>query len=269
MSDIFEEIMKVKGEGRRAAVATIIAVKGSTPREVGAKMLIHEDGKIVGTIGGGCLEAEVWKEALKAMSEEKPRTLHMDLTGRSAEDTGMICGGIMDLYIEPVLPKTRVYIFGAGHVSLFVSKICAMVGFEVAVIDDRPDFANQERFPEAAEIIAEDFEAVLPKLHANRAAYVVIVTRGHAYDQEVLEWALRTDARYIGMIGSRRKIQTVYKNLQEKGIDPEELQRVHAPIGLDIGALTPEEIAVSIAAEMIQVRRKNQGERKKPDVCHD
>ncbi len=269
MSDIYEEIIKVKADGRRAAVATIIAVKGSAPREVGAKMLIHEDGKIVGTIGGGCLEAEVWQEAMKAMAEEKPRTVHMDLTGRSAENAGMICGGVMDLYIEPVLPKTRVYIFGGGHISLFVSKICAMVGFEVAVIDDRPDFASQERFPEAAEIIAEDFETVLPRLRANQAAYVVIVTRGHAYDQEVLEWALRTDARYIGMIGSRKKIQTVYKNLQEKGVAPDEFQRVHAPIGLDIGALTPEEIAVSIAAEMIQVRRKNQGERKKPDVCHD
>jgi xanthine dehydrogenase accessory factor len=144
-----------------------------------------------------------------------------------------------------------------------------MAGFEVAVIDDRPDFANKERFPEATEIIAEDFEIVLPKLQASGGSYVVIVTRGHAYDQEVLDWALRTDARYIGMIGSRKKIQTVYKNLQEKGVGLEEFKRVHAPIGLDIGALTPEEIAVSIVAEMIHVRRKNRGEKKKADVCHD
>lgn len=269
MPDIYEEIMKVKAEGKRAALATIIATKGSTPREVGAKMLIREDGKIFGTIGGGCLEAEVWQEARNVMAEEKPRTVHMDLTGRSAEESGMICGGIMDLYIEPVVPQAKVYIFGGGHISLFVSRISAMAGFEVAVIDDRPDFANKERFPEAAEIVAADFEMVLPKMKAAGAAYLVIVTRGHAYDQEVLEWALRTDARYIGMIGSRKKIQTVYKNLQAKGFAPEAFQRVHAPIGLDIGALTPEEIAVSIVAEMIQVRRKNQGEKVKTNVCHD
>jgi xanthine dehydrogenase accessory factor len=269
MPDIYEEIMKVKAEGKRAAVATIIATQGSTPREVGAKMLIHEDGKIFGTIGGGCLEGEVFQEALKVIAEEKPRTVHMDLTGRSAEETGMICGGIMDLYVEPVVPRAKVYIFGAGHVSLFVSRISAMVGFEVAVIDDRPDFANRERFPDAAEVIAEDFEMVLPKMQVNRAAYIVIVTRGHAYDQEVLEWALRGAPHYIGMIGSRKKIQTVYKNLQERGFAPETFQRVHAPIGLNIGALTPEEIAVSIVAEMIQVRRKNQGEKAKSNVCHD
>jgi xanthine dehydrogenase accessory factor len=269
MPDIYEEIMKVKAEGKRAALATIIATRGSTPREVGAKMLIHEDGKIFGTIGGGCLEAEVYQEARKVMAEEKPRTVHMDLTGRNAEESGMICGGIMDLYIEPLVPRTKAYIFGGGHISLFVSRISAMVGFEVAVIDDRPDFANRERFPEAAEIIAEDFETVLPKMQVNRSAYIVIVTRGHAYDQEVLDWALRSDAQYIGMIGSRKKIQTVYKNLEEKGIRPEALQRVHAPIGLNIGALTPEEIAVSIVAEMIQMRRKNEGAKTKPNVCHD
>ncbi len=267
MADVYEEIMKMKTEGRRGALATIIGTKGSTPREVGAKMLIREDGKISGTIGGGCLEAEVWQEAMKVMAEEKPRTVHMDLTGKNAEESGMICGGIMDIYLEPVIPMPKVVIFGGGHISLFVSKMSALVGFEVAAIDDRPDFANQERFPEAAEVIAEDYEIALPKIQVNRSSYIVIVTRGHAYDQEVLEWAINTEARYIGMIGSRRKIQTVYNNLEAKGISPERLQRVHAPIGLDIGALTPEEIAVSIVAEMIQVRRKTQGAKEKTDVC--
>jgi xanthine dehydrogenase accessory factor len=131
-----------------------------------------------------------------------------------------------------------------------------MAGFEVVVLDDRPQFANRERFPEADEIIAEEFEFSLPKLMVNRSSYLVIVTRGHAYDQEVLEWAVKTEARYLGMIGSRRKIQMVYASLKEKGVPAEKLERVHAPIGLDIGALTPEEIAVSIVAEMIQERRK-------------
>lgn len=167
----------------------------------------------------------------------------------------------MDIYIEPIVPTPRVFIFGGGHISLFVSKMSTMVGFQVVVIDDRPQFANQERFPEAEEVIAEEFPFVLPKLQVNRSTYLVIVTRGHAYDQEVLEWALSKEVKYIGMIGSRKKIQTVYNNLKEKGFTPDQLQRVHAPIGLDIGALTPEEIAVSIVAEMIKVHRERKGEK--------
>ena len=261
MPDLCEEIVKLHSEGKSGAVATVIATKGSTPREVGAKMLILEDGKIWGTVGGGCMEAEVWQEAMKAIREEKPRTLHFDMTGREAEESGMICGGVMDLYIEPIVPTPRVFIFGGGHISQFVSRMSAMVGFEVAVVDDRPQFANKERFPEAREVIAEEFPLILPKLKMNRSGYVVIVTRGHAYDQEVLEWAVGTEARYIGMIGSRKKIQTVYRNLEEKGIPAEKFRRVHAPIGLDIGALTPEEIAVSIVAQMIQVRRQKKEEK--------
>jgi xanthine dehydrogenase accessory factor len=219
-------------------------------------MLIREDGSISGTIGGGCLEAEVWQQAMEVMKAEKPKTVHMDLTGRKAEEAGMICGGVMDLYIEPIVPNPVVTIFGGGHISLFVSRISVMVGFKVVVIDDRPQFANKERFPEADQVIAEEFPFVFEKLAVNRASYLVIVTRGHAYDEEVLEWALTTEARYIGMIGSRKKIQTVYTHLQEKGIAAEKIERVHAPIGLSIGALTPEEIAVSILAEMIQIRRE-------------
>ncbi len=256
MSDFYEEIMKLVSEGKSAAVATIIGTKGSTPREMGAKMLIREDGKIWGSVGGGCMEAEVWQEAMKAIQEEKPRTVHFDLTGKEAEESGMVCGGIMDLYIEPIVPTPRVFIFGGGHISQFVARMSVMVGFQVVVVDDRPQFANKERFPEAQEVIAEEFPLALPKLKINKASYVVIVTRGHAYDREVLEWAVGTDARYVGMIGSRKKIQTVYQNLQEKGIPPEKFKRVHAPIGLNIEAVTPEEIAVSIVAEMIQERRR-------------
>jgi xanthine dehydrogenase accessory factor len=261
MADYYEEILKLRSEGRRGALATIVTAKGSTPREVGAKMLIYEDGKFLGSVGGGCMEAEVWQEAIKVMEEDKPKILHLDLTGRNAEDVGMICGGVMDIYLEPITPAPRVYIFGGGHISLFVSKISSMVGFQVVVIDERPQFANKERFPEADEVLAEDFEMVLPRLKVNRSSYLVIVTRGHAYDQEVLDWALGQEVRYIGMIGSRVKIHTVYDNLKGKGIKPEQLQRVHAPIGLDLGALTPEEIAVSIVAEMIKVRREK-GEKK-------
>jgi xanthine dehydrogenase accessory factor len=261
MPDFYEEILKLRSEGKSGALATIVSTKGSTPREVGAKMLILEDGKILGSVGGGCMEAEVWQEAMKVMAGDKPKTIHLDLTGKSAEEGGMICGGVMDIYIEPIAPSPRVFIFGGGHISLFLSKMSAMVGFQVVVVDDRPQFANQERFPEAEEVIAEEFPLALPKLKVNRSCYLVIVTRGHAYDQEVLEWALGQEVKYIGMIGSRKKIQTVYNALKEKGIKADQLQQVHAPIGLDIGALTPEEIAVSIVAEMIQVRRQKKVEK--------
>ena len=259
MTQIYAEILKIIAEGGKGALATIVDTKGSTPRETGAKILIRQDGTLLGTIGGGCLEAEVWQEAMKVMEEEKPKTIHFDFTGKEASDSGMICGGVMDIFLEPILPTPRVYIFGGGHISLFVSKISAMVGFQVVVIDDRSQFANKDRFPEAEEVIAEDFPLVLQRLKIQGASYFVIVTRGHAYDQEVLEWAAGTEAEYIGMVGSRKKIETVYANLVEKGIAREKLQRVHAPIGLEIGALTPEEIAVSIVAEMISVRRKRKG----------
>ncbi|MEK7826849.1 MAG: XdhC/CoxI family protein [Thermodesulfobacteriota bacterium] len=266
MADLYEEIVKIKAEGGSAAVATIIGAEGSTPRETGAKMLVREDGTIFGTIGGGCLEGRIIHAAIKVIREEKPRTFHYDLTGMEAGGAGMICGGVLDIYIEPIIPTPTVFIFGGGHISLFVSKISAMAGFQVAVIDDRAQFASTERFPEAEQVIAEKFFLVFPQLKVNRSSYLVIVTRGHAGDQEVLEWAITTEARYIGMIGSGKKIRTLYQNLEEKGIAPERLQRVFAPIGLEIGALTPEEIAVSIVGQMIQVRRETQ-KGKAPGSC--
>ena len=154
MPDLFDEILRLRAEGRRGAVATIISTKGSTPRETGAKMLILEDGKFLGSVGGGCMEAEVWQEAMKVMAEDKPKTIHLDLTGRKAEEGGMICGGVMDIYIEPITPSSRVFIFGGGHISLSLSKMSTMVGFQAVVVDDRPQFANKERFPEADEVIA-------------------------------------------------------------------------------------------------------------------
>lgn len=268
MMEIYEEIVKLKGEGKPMALATIIGAEGSTPREPGAKMLVREDGTILGTIGGGCLEGQVIVDAVTAMREAKPRKVRYDLTGREAAGTGtgtgMICGGVVDIYIEPIVPTPTVFIFGGGHISLSVSKISAMSGFQVTVIDDRPEFANRERFPEAGQVIAEKFSTAFPRLPVTRSSYLVIVTRGHADDQEVLEWALTTEAGYIGMIGSKRKIAALYRNLEKKGVPREALLRIHAPIGLDIGALTPEEIAVSIAAELIQVRRKSSPEPQGP-----
>jgi xanthine dehydrogenase accessory factor len=256
MEDIFQEIVRIRSEGQRAALATVISAKGSTPRETGSKMLIRTDGTILGSIGGGNLEAQVCKEAMKVMTENRSMLLRFDLTGKEMAEEGMICGGNMEVFVEPILPEPCLLIFGAGHISLFLSKMGKMVGFRVVVIDDRPEFANRERFPEADEVIAQDFPAAFPRLTTNRTSYIAIVTRGHLQDETVLEWAVRTEAAYIGMIGSRKKNQTVFSHLQAKGIPEKRLKEVHAPIGLNINAKTPEEIALSIIAEIIKARRE-------------
>lgn len=259
MQDLYEEIVRIRAEGKRGVLATVVRTEGSTPREVGAKMLVHEDGSISGTIGGGRLEAEVIKEALETLDAGTPRAVRHDLAGPQASEAGMICGGALEIYLEPILLGPKVFLFGGGHVSLPLARLSKMAGFRVAVIDDRPEFASRERFPEAEEVIAEKFSSALKKLKTQRESYLVILTRGHGYDQEVLEWALGTEACYIGMIGSRKKVETIFGNLKKKGVSAEKLNSVHAPIGLDIGGKTPEEIAVSIVAEMIQERRKGKG----------
>jgi len=255
MVDIFEEIVKIRSEGGRAAVATITSVQGSTPRGEGSKMLVRSDGSSLGSVGGGSAEAQVCQEALKVIDDGNARMLSFDLTGKDVAEGGMICGGNMSVFIEPIMTSPVLYIFGGGHVSFSISKIAKMLGFKVVVVDDREEFANPNRFPEADETIANDFEAVFPKFRINRSSYIVIVTRGHLLDEKVLEWAVKTDAGYVGMIGSSRKNRTVFSHLESRGISKELLEAVHAPIGLDIYAETPEEIAVSIMAEIIMVRR--------------
>ena len=253
--DIYEEIVKLRQEGRRGAVATIVNVRGSIPSFKTAKMLVRDDGSIIGTIGGGCVEAEVWQAAREVMETEKPRTLTFNLNHDPNYDTGLVCGGTLDIFIEPVLPPALLYIFGAGHVSAHLYKVAKDAGFDVTVVDDRAAYANRERFPEAKEVIAEDFEQATARLAPNESSYIVIVTRGHRDDMRVLRWAVQTQARYIGMIGSKRKTISIFRELTKEGIPQQFFERVHAPVGLDIGAVTPEEIAVAITAELIAVRR--------------
>jgi xanthine dehydrogenase accessory factor len=253
--DIYEEIVRLRHEGRRAALATIVNVRGSIPSFATAKMLVRDDGSILGTIGGGCVEGEVWQAAREVMEQEKPRTLSFNLNQDPKYDTGLVCGGSLEVFIEPVLPPSLLYVFGAGHVALNLYKVARIAGFDVVVVDDRESYANRERFPEARDIFAEDFEKVLGQLAPPESAFLVIATRGHRDDMRALRWAVGTPARYIGMIGSRRKVLTIYRELEKEGITPESLKRVHAPVGLDIGAVTPEEIAVAVVAEMIAVRR--------------
>jgi xanthine dehydrogenase accessory factor len=253
--EIYEEIVKLQRGGHKGAVATIVNVRGSIPSFKSAKMLVREDGTIAGTIGGGCVEAEVWQAAREVMTSEKPRTLTFDLNQDPKYDTGLVCGGTLEIFIEPVLPTPLLYIFGAGHVGHELSKAATRAGFDVIVTDDRDVYANKERYPEASQVIAEDFDQAFARLTPNEASYIVIVTRGHRDDMRVLRWAVQTKAKYIGMVGSKRKAITVFRELVKEGLKPELFERVHSPVGLDIGAITPEEIAISITAELIGIRR--------------
>jgi xanthine dehydrogenase accessory factor len=254
--DLYEEIVQLRGAGRRGAVATIVNVRGSIPSFETAKMLVRDDGSIFGTVGGGCVEAEVWQAAREVMENEKPRTLTFNLNQNPKYDTGLVCGGTLDIFIEPVLPPATLYIFGAGHVALSLYRTAKTAGFDVNVVDDRESYANRERFPDAKQVIAEDFDRAMARINPNETSYIVIVTRGHHDDMRVLRWAVQTQARYIGMIGSKRKTITIFKELVKEGIPEHLFERVHAPVGLDIGAITPEEIAVAITAELIAVRRR-------------
>jgi xanthine dehydrogenase accessory factor len=240
--------------GQRGALATIVHTNGSIPSYESSRMLVREDGSISGTIGGGCVEAEVWAAAKDVMQKESPRKMVFNLNNEASYDNGLICGGTLEVFVEPILPQPVVYLFGGGHVSMAVAKAASAAGFGIAVVDDRESFANKQRFPMAQDVHTS-YEDAFEKIHPNAASYLVIVTRGHKEDMRVLAWAVRTDARYIGMIGSKRKVISVYKALEEDGYKPEEFERVYAPMGLEIGALSPEEIAISIVAELIAVRR--------------
>ena len=256
--NIYEEIVKLQREGRNGAVATIVNSRGSIPSFQSAKMLIRDDGSIAGTIGGGCVEAEVWQAAREVIAQEKPRTLTFDLNQDPKYDTGLVCGGALEIFIEPVLPVPLLYIFGAGHVAVELFKAARNAGFDCIVTDDREAYANAERFPNALQVIAKDFDDALSDLAPVESSYIVIVTRGHRDDMRVLRWAVQTPARYVGMVGSKRKAITVFRELTRQGLNPELFDRVHSPVGLDIGAVTPEEIAVSIVAELIATRRHSE-----------
>ena len=260
--DIYEEITRLRQQGKRAALATIIQIRGSVPSFETAKILVREDGSTLGTVGGGCVENDVWKAARQVMVAEKPKRLLFDLTDTSNLEAGLICGGKVEVFVEPILATPTVYIFGAGHVSKFISKVAVLAGFNSVIVDNRPQYANAERFPEATRIYSESFEAAFEAIHPNEFSYIVIVTRGHQEDQTVLGWAAGTRARYIGMIGSKVKKRTLFRNLrEEEGIPQEALDRVQSPMGVEINAILPEEIAVSVVAQMIEYRRSKPGSR--------
>jgi xanthine dehydrogenase accessory factor len=253
--DVYDELIRLRRLGQKCALATIVQVRGSIPSFESAKLLVREDGSMIGTIGGGCVEAEVWNAAREVMETEKSKHMSFNLGQDAAYDNGLICGGQLDVFVEPVIPSPRAIIFGAGHISKSLCKVASLAGFSTTIVDNRDTFANRERFPEANEIFAEEYEDVFPKLNIYESTYLIIVTRGHRDDMRVLRWAATTPARYVAMIGSKRKVISVVKELEKDGLSREQLDRIYAPMGLEIGAISPEEIAISVAAEMIAVRR--------------
>ena len=254
--EVFAALGEALSRGEEAALVTIVSSNGSTPQRVGAKMLVFGDGRIVGTVGGGCYEHDAIGKARQVLETRKPTTVRYDLNDDFAEETGLVCGGQMEVFIEPIEAVPAVYIFGAGHVGYYLARMAHEAGFGVHVIDDRAAFANTERFPFAASVVVDDIPEWLGRTTLPATAYAVVVTRGHRNDLDALRALAPRELRYMGLIGSRAKVARLYEQLMtEGGVDPDRLARIHAPIGLDLGAVTPQEIAVSITAELIAVRR--------------
>ncbi|MBW2085740.1 MAG: XdhC family protein [Deltaproteobacteria bacterium] len=353
-NNIFLQVDKFLSRGKRVVLARIVARKGSTPRAIGSKCIITEDGTLVGTIGGGFVEHVVLEQAKDVFREKKSHIHHFELTGEDLSRADMLCGGVLDVYLDPIFPENKdtidlfrtvtelietglggtfltlvsegasaldtgnrmlikidgstqgeipelmgslerlsladkpsliefpelefqvfvesieldpvLLLFGAGHVSAFVARLAKMVGFQVVVIDDRAEYANEERFPQADEIHVLPFPRAFEPFQVTPDSYITILTRGHTSDRIVLKSVLQTDPAYIGMIGSLKKRNTIYQALMEEGIPREKLDRVCSPIGIEINAETPEEIAVSIVAELIKTRAKRAGEKMTPSL---
>jgi xanthine dehydrogenase accessory factor len=240
--------------GEPAALVTIVRSTGSTPQRTGAKMLVFADGRTVGTIGGGCYENESVLKAREVISTGQPALVKYDLNDDFVEESGLICGGQMEVYIDPIAPAPALYIVGAGHVGWHLARFATDAGFRIHVVDDREKFANAERFPTADGIVVDDIGEWLTRAQLPANAYVVVVTRGHTQDYAAVRALAGRDLRYLGLIGSRAKVARIFDTLGEEGLPAASLDRVHAPIGLDIGAITPAEIAVSIVAELIAIR---------------
>ncbi|HUJ16796.1 MAG TPA: XdhC/CoxI family protein [Nitrospirota bacterium] len=251
---IYEEALRLKRLGRTSAIATIVECRGSSPQKQGAKMLVRDDGSIMGTLGGGCLEADVVQAALMAVKDGNPATLPFEL---KELEGGLVCGGSVLVYIEPVLLEPHLMILGAGHVGKALTKLARFTGFRVTVADDREAFANRENIPEANDVVVSGFEQVFKDVAIEAGTFIVVATRGHNHDLDAVKAALRTPARYVGLLGSRRKKGILFNALKEAAFSPENINRVVIPVGLPIGSVTPEEIAVSIMAQIIQKRREH------------
>ena len=253
-AEVYDAIQRLRETGEHGVLATVTAIRGSSPGALGSKMLITASGEAFGTVGGGCVDGMVYAEIEDVLRTERPKTVIADLTENDDPEHGLICGGRVEVFLEPIM-TAHLVICGSGHIAHALAKLAPALDFAVTVLDDRAQFLNAERFPDARRIVGE-FDDVLRDFAAPANAFVAIVTRGHRHDQDCLEWALGQQARYIGLVGSRAKIRAIVNKAAEKGYPADALREVRSPIGLDIGAVTVDEIAIAIAAELVAVRRR-------------
>jgi xanthine dehydrogenase accessory factor len=257
--DPLEKLVELRRARTACALCTVVATSGSTPRKPGARMVVTAAGVVAGTIGGGRIENEVVAQAQAILADPdgdiSPRLVSRHLT----QELGMCCGGSMDVFVEPVIPAPTLLVLGAGHVAQALVPLAAEVGFDVVVADDLPELATVERFPRATRIV-DSFDSDAWDVELDARTYAVVVTRDHAQDQKLVEALVGKPLAYLGLIGSRRKVELFGRRLAARGVDEAAYARVHAPIGLDIGAETPSEIAVSICAELIATRAARRAE---------
>jgi len=256
MKSIYQVLVELEANNQPAALCTIASSQGSTPRHVGSKMIVYQDGRIFGTVGGGELESRVLATALEAIQDGKPRLLSYNLADPQRGDPG-VCGGQVEVFVEPILPKPTLVVVGAGHVGKAVAHLAHWLGFHVVVSDDRPELCSPESVPEADEFITGPLVELPQHISITSWTYLVLTTRNVTVDVPGLPALLETPAAYIGVIGSKRRWATTVEMLREAEVAEEQLARVHSPMGLEIKAETPEEIAVSIMAEIIKERRQH------------
>jgi xanthine dehydrogenase accessory factor len=256
---LFEELAEIERTGKAAALATVVRARGSIPRHAASKMLVHADGHTSGTIGGGEMEERVRQAALQSLADGMPQLLHYTFQDPAQGDPG-VCGGEVDVFVEPVGRQPTIVVVGGGHVGQAVLHLARWLGFRTIVCDDRAEFANAEAAPEADQTLACPMGDLASRLNITPDTYLVLTTRGVPFDVEALPALLTTPAAYIGVIGSRKRWETTAQELRARGINPEALERVTSPMGLELKAETPEEIAVSILAQILQQRRGGSGQ---------
>jgi xanthine dehydrogenase accessory factor len=255
---VYKALAKLEEENEAGALCTLIRSQGSTPRHSGSKMLVYQDGSILGTVGGGEVENRVIEEAVQSIKDGKPRLLEYNMSDPERGDPG-VCGGQMEVFVEPIQSKPTLVIIGAGHVGKAVAHLAHWLGFRVVINDDRPEFCTPEAVPDGDEYLPAPLAELPQRLKITPWTYLALTTRGVNVDVQGLPALLETQAAYIGVIGSQRRWSVALKQLSEMGVPEEKLKQVRSPIGLELNAETPEEIAVSIMAEIIMLRHGGDG----------
>jgi xanthine dehydrogenase accessory factor len=257
-NEVFKIVAEAQAQGQDVALATVVRTHGSVPRHAGSKMVVWPDGRIAGTVGGGMLETRVIEAALQAIGDARPALVSYSMSDMEVGDVG-VCGGTVEVFVEPVLPAPTVLVIGCGHVGKAVAELAKWVGFRVVVSDDRADLCSEEHIPGMDGYVVAAAKDVADRVRITSQTYVAAMTRGQIVDLDLLPPLVKSPARYIGLIGSRRRWTITADALREKGVTEDQLNRVCAPVGLELQAETPREIAVSVVAEIIMVQRGGHG----------